>query len=107
MDEYVDYKNFLHRMGIALKEIGELKRVGRGGKKVRKPLFPDLSSYWSRHTWATIAYDLDIPVDVISQALGHSNPHSTTMIYINQNLNKVDAANRKVLDYVFGKEKKE
>lgn len=101
MDEYKDYKNFLHRMGIALKEIGTMERVGRGGKKVRNPLFPEISSYWSRHTWATLAYELDIPVDIISQALGHSNPHSTTMIYIKTNLNKVDEANRKVLDYVF------
>lgn len=103
MDEYKDYKNFLHRMGIALKEIGSVERVGRGGRKVREPLFPEISSYWSRHTWATLAYELDIPVDIISQALGHSNPHSTTMIYIKTNLNKVDEANRKVLDYVFGK----
>lgn len=103
MDEYKDYKNFLHRMGIALKQIGTMDRAGRGGKKIRKSLFPNLSSYWSRHTWATLAYELDIPVDVISQALGHSNSHSTTMIYINMNLNKVDEANRKVLNYVFEK----
>lgn len=101
MDEYEDYRNFLHRMGIALKEIGEVKRVGRGGRKERKPLFPDLSSYWSRHTWATVAAKLDIPKETIAHALGHNWVNSTTTdIYIRFDEKKVDEANRRVIDYV-------
>ena len=100
MDEYKDYKNFLHRMGIALKEIGSTERKGRGGKKIRKPLFPDISSYWSRHTWATIAAELDIPKETISEALGHSIGSDVTSIYIRFDIKKVDEANRKVIDYV-------
>lgn len=101
MDEYKDYKNFLHRMGIALKEIGETERKGLGGKKTRKPLFPDLSSYWTRHTWATIAAEIDIPKEVIAHALGHSWANATvTDIYIRFDEKKVDEANRKVLDYL-------
>ena len=107
MDEYKDYRNFLHRMGIALKEIGELKRVGRGGKKVREPLFPDISSYWSRHTWATIAAELDTTKEVIAHALGHSWADSTTTdIYICFDEMKVDEANRRVIDYIYKVEKK-
>lgn len=102
MDEYRDYKNFLHRMDIALKEIGGLRREGRGGKKVRTPLFPDLSSYWSRHTWATLAASLDIPKETISEALGHSLGSSVTSIYIRFDRRKVDEANRRVIDYVNG-----
>lgn len=103
MDEYVDYKNFLHRMGIVLKQIGETERKGLGGKKDRKPLFPDLSSYWSRHTWATIAAGLDIPKEVIAHALGHSwATNTTTDIYIKFDERKVDEANRKVVDFVSG-----
>lgn len=102
MDEYKDYKNFLHRMGIALKEIGETERKGLGGKKIRKPLFPDLSSYWTRHTWATIAAEIDIPKEVIAHALGHSWANGTvTDIYIRFDEKKVDEANRKVLDYLY------
>ena len=100
MDEYKDYRNFLHRMGIALKEIGSTERKGRGGKKIRKPLFPDISSYWSRHTWATIAAELDIPKETISEALGHSIGSDVTSIYIRFDRKKVDEANRKVIDYV-------
>lgn len=99
MDEYGNYKDFLHRMGIGLKQIGETERKGLGGKKSRNPLFPDLSSYWSRHTWATIAAELDIPKEVIAHALGHSWANSTTTdIYIRFDMRKVDDANRKVID---------
>lgn len=45
---------------MALKQNGEMERKGLGGKKVRKPLFPDLSSYWSRHTWATMAVRISL-----------------------------------------------
>lgn len=101
MDEYRNYKDFLHRMGIGLKQIGKLERKGLGGKKIRTPLFPDLSSYWTRHTWATIASELDIPKEVIAHALGHSWANSTTTdIYIRFDNKKVDEANRKVIDYV-------
>ena len=100
MDEYKDYRNFLHRMGKALKEIGSTERKGRGGKKIREPLFPDISSYWSRHTWATIAAELDIPKETISEALGHSIGSDVTSIYIRFDRKKVDEANRMVIDYV-------
>lgn len=101
MDDYANYKDFLHRMGVGLKKIGELERVGRGGKKMIEPLFPDLSSYWSRHTWATIAAELDIPKEVIAHALGHSWANSTTTdIYIRFDTKKVDEANRKVIDFL-------
>ena len=100
MDEFKDYKNFLHRMGIVLKEIGPMERKGRGGKKERQPLFPDLSSYWSRHTWATIAASLDIPKEVIAEALGHSGG-SVTDIYIKFDHKKVDQANRSVINLIF------
>lgn len=103
MDSYKNYKDYLHRMGDGLKNIGEMERKGLGGKKIIKPLFPDLSSYWSRHTWATLAAEIDIPIETISAALGHSYGSSTTNIYIRFDLKKVDDANRKVIDYVMGR----
>ncbi|GAE83313.1 site-specific integrase [Bacteroides reticulotermitis] len=100
MDEYSNHKDFLHRMGTGLKQIGECKRVGLGGKKEITPLFPDISSYWARHTWATIAHKIGVPKDVISMALGHSFGVATTDIYINYDNDKIDEANRMVIDYV-------
>lgn len=64
-------------------------------------LFPGLSSYWTRHTWATIAAEIDIPKEVIAHALGHSWANATvTDIYIRFDEKKGDEANRKVLDYL-------
>lgn len=100
-DRYKNYHDFLARMNKALQQIGSLKRVGRGGKKVIVPLFPELSSYWSRHSWATIAYSLDVPKETISEALGHEIGSRITSIYIAFDRRKVDEANRRVLDYVF------
>lgn len=53
-----------------------------------------------RHTWGTLAGELDIPKETIAQALGHAT-NSVTDIYIKFNRNKIDEANRKVIDYVF------
>lgn len=100
LDRYKDYKDYNHRMNRALKKIGPVKRVGRGGKKVYDPLFPDISTYWARHTWATIAASLDIPRDTIAHALGHGN-NTITDIYIDFDMKKVDEANRRVIDWVF------
>lgn len=68
-----------------------------------KRLRPRLSLYWARHTWATLAADLDIPIETIAAALGHSMGNPTTAIYINFNRRKIDEANRRVIDYVYGK----
>ena len=72
--------------------------------KVNKFLPDKITTYFARHSWATIAAELDIPDDVISQALGHAARNSTTAIYIERNIRKVDEANRKVIDWVlYGK----
>lgn len=103
MDNYANYKDFLHRMNWNLRRIGYTERKGRGGKKIITSAYPDISSYWSRHTWATIAAELDVPIEVISHALGHKIGSDVTAIYVKFNRMKVDEANRKVIDYVNGK----
>lgn len=103
-DKYKDHRYFRRDTNDALRLIGEVKRVGRGGKKEYRPLWPELTTYWARHTWATLAADLDIPDATISLALGHSGENRVTDIYIKRNQNKVDEANRRVLDWVlYGK----
>lgn len=103
LDRYTNHQDFIKHINKALKKIGPIKRVGRGGKWDIKPLFPELSTYWARHSWATIAASLDIPRDTIAHALGHGN-NTVTDIYIDFDQKKVDDANRKVLDWVlYGK----
>lgn len=100
MDSYAYYRSFVKRMNVALKQIGTTTRSGLGGRKNRKPLFPNISTYWARHTWATIAAELDIPIETISAALSHSVANSVTSTYIKFNIKKVDDANDKVIIYV-------
>lgn len=64
---------------------------------------PRISMYWARHSWMTIAAELEIPKETITAAAGHSGG-TVTDIYIDFDRNKIDVANRKVIDYVlYGK----
>lgn len=103
MDCYKSYKDYLHHMNKGLKAVG--RPLGKRGKVEGDGLFPELSSNWARHTWATAASKIDIPKDVISAALGHRHGLTVTDIYIDFDPAKVDDANRKVIDYVlYGKD---
>lgn len=100
MDRYASHENYLAHLNDALKTLGTHWENGR--KRTGEALFPDISSYWARYSWAGIAGELDIPIDTIGAAMGHAREKSVTAIYIRTDMRKkVDAANRKVLDYVF------
>ncbi len=91
-DNYANYRHFYNNLCKGLSSIRD------------KLDLKSLTSYWARHTWATIAYnDCNISKDVIAQALGHGSG-SVTDIYLDKSQNLVDDANRKVLDWVlYGK----
>lgn len=101
LDTRRDYLEFIRKTNQALKSIG-IKRSNSLQKIGGKALFPDLTTYWARHSWATIAYSIGISKDVISQALGHSSGLAVTEIYIDRDTALVDQANRAVIDYVLG-----
>lgn len=84
MDHCVHYKSFARRINESLNDIA------------------GITSYFARHSWATCAYEIGIPMDTISQALGHSFGNRTTLIYVKPDQSKVDIANRKVIDYLIG-----
>ena len=92
MDSNSNYRCFYFNMTKGLHSIK--KDLVANGVEIE-----ELTTYWARHTWATIASELDIPKDTIAAALGHGG-NSVTDIYINFDIKKVDEANRKVLDYV-------
>ena len=65
---------------------------------------PGLTGYYARHTWATLAFDLDIPDHVIAMGLSHAyQSGNMNAVYINNDYRKLDKANRRILDYVLGK----
>lgn len=94
LDTYKDYRSFYMNMCNGLKAIKQHLNDIDDGVTIK-----ELTSYWARHSWATVAAYLDIPKDTIAAALGHGG-NTVTDIYIEFDMRKVDEANRKVLDYV-------
>lgn len=82
-DGCVTYRNIAKRLNMCLRSIES-----------------GVTTYWARHSWATIAASLEIPKDTIAAALGHGG-NTVTDIYIEFDQRKVDDANRKVIDYVY------
>lgn len=89
-DRYKNYNDFKGRFNKNLKEICK-------GLKIDA----NISSYWARHTFATIAYEIGIPMDIIADCLGHKSAQNRiTQIYVRKDQKQVDEANRRVIDYV-------
>lgn len=97
-DRCKNYRHYTRRVNKSLQRIGSFTKKGRGGKRYYTPLFPNITTYWARYSWASLAAELDIPKETIAAALGHSMGNPTTAIYIDFNLSKVDEANRMVID---------
>lgn len=88
---YKDYSGYKRAISYALKLITN---------SMNEIIDKDLSTYYARHSWASIASELDIPKETISAALGHEIGSQITSIYINFDQKKVDEANMKVIDKV-------
>lgn len=86
-DKRRQYKNAAHLVNNKLKKIGE--KLG---------LETSLTTYVARHAWASIAKSKNIPISIISEAMGHDS-ESTTRIYLaSLDTSSVDKANSIVLN---------
>lgn len=84
------YQNQLVRVNRQLKKVGSMAGLG----------IP-LSTYVSRHSWASIARDKHIPLSIISEGLGHNN-EVTTQIYLDSIRNvEIDRANQVIMGELF------
>ena len=108
MDNYKDYHDFTSRWDRALKKIGTTEivpdKVGRRRKVVYHPLFPSITTYTARYTFASIAAnDCEIPTETIGKCLAHAwSKNTVTARYISDDRRKVDQAFALVLDRVRG-----
>lgn len=66
---YINYESALRLQNKQLKKLGELVGV------------ENLTTYVARHTWASIANQKGVPIELISKGLGHSST-KVTLIYI-------------------------
>lgn len=71
------------------------KALGELSKMVGSPI--GITSYVARHTWASLAFSHGIPVNTISQALGHSTTLSTRTYISPMENTLVARANRVVV----------
>lgn len=84
--EYVQYKRVQTNVNRALKRIGTM-----AGLKL------PITMYVARHSWASIARDMDISISVISEGMGHQSC-KTTQIYLDTlDTSKINEANRKII----------
>lgn len=88
LDHYSNYKHFATYINDA---------CARMSASLGLPRF---TTYWIRHSWATIAHRIGIPKDTISLGLGHSFGCRITDVYIDYDSELVDEANRKIIDYM-------
>lgn len=81
-----DYNSHLRTYNKRLKRISELLNL-------EKPL----SSYVSRHSWATIALRKGISVQVISEGMGHENEKTTRIYLASLDQSVIDDANSQII----------
>ena len=86
-DRYKNHKDFL-------------SRCNRGLDK----LWPELTTYYARHTWATLMAELGAPIEVIGLGLGHQYGSPVTNIYVRHDLKRLDKAHAKVMEAVTKKD---
>ena len=85
-EAYEQYRQALNNYNRHLKMLSRL--LPEGNK---------LTSYTSRHSWATVARDHNVPISVISAGLGHTS-EQTTQIYLTMLENSViDEANQGII----------
>jgi len=90
-NEQRTYKTYLSALSLYNKTLKEL------GHMMNLPL----TSYVSRHSWATAARQQNIPLHIISQSMGHDN-EKTTEIYLKSiEDTQIDLTNRTLLQAVF------
>ena len=89
--EYLQYQRMQININRALKKIGE--KVG-----LKMPL----TTYVARHTWASVARDMNISIAIISEGMGH-NSIKTTQVYLNSiDVSRINEANKRIIKRIGG-----
>ena len=86
----IQYYNALRYQNIQLKKIEKLMNLPH----------LHLTSYVSRHTWASIAREKGVALSIISEGMGHTSEKTTRIYLASLNQTIIDEANHKVLSAV-------
>ncbi|MDR3047417.1 MAG: site-specific integrase [Bacteroidales bacterium] len=85
-EQRYDYNRYLRTYNKRLERISEMLNM-------EKPL----SSYVSRHSWATIALRKGISVQIISEGMGHENEKTTRIYLASLDQSVIDNANARII----------
>lgn len=85
-DERTQYRNAICRINVALKHIAQMVR-----------LHIPLTMHCARHCWASIAKSKNVPISVISEAMGHDSEETTRIYLASLDTSVVDKANSLIL----------
>ncbi len=85
-DNRRQYLNVSHSINTSLKKLGQ-----------RLSLATPLTSYVARHAWASIAKSKNIPITIISEAMGHDSENTTRIYLASFDTSVVDKANKTIL----------
>ncbi|MEY8708987.1 site-specific integrase [Bacteroides faecichinchillae] len=86
LDERRQYKNAAHLVNDKLRKLGE-----------KLELAIPLTTYVARHGWASIAKSKNIPLSIISEAMGHDSEKTTRIYLASLDTSAVDKANSQIL----------
>ena len=87
--EYRQYKCVQEKVNRNLNKIGIM--IG-----LKMPL----TAYVARHSWASIARDMNIPIPIISEGMGHQS-YKTTQVYLNSiDVSKINEANHAIIQRI-------
>ena len=86
-DSFQRYKTELRVYNSRLLQISKLLGLGYG-----------ISSYTSRHSWATMARNHNVPLSVISAGMGHTSERTTQIYLTSLESSLIDSANRGLLE---------
>ena len=106
LDRY-DNPNTRYLMPIILREDGSERRqylnkllyVNRKLKFVGRAahIASPLTMYCARHSWASVAHGKNVPVSVISEAMGHESEATTRIYLASLQSSVIDEANRRII----------
>lgn len=86
VDARRQYKTKAHLVNDKLRKLGE--RLG---------LTIPLTTYVARHGWASIARSKNIPLSIISEAMGHDSEKTTRIYLASLDTSAVDKANKQII----------
>lgn len=86
--KYWKIKSALRRTNKNLKNIAEKLKLSD----------TEITSYWARHSWASIAYSQNQPMSLIKEGLGHRTEEQTSVYLKGFGNTAVDKANQKLYD---------